>query len=58
MKVSPSILACDFSNLKEEIKSVDNADLLHLDIMDGVFVPNITLVPLWLKQLTNSLNSP
>jgi len=45
MKVSPSILACDFSNLKEEIKSVDNADLLHLDIMDGVFVPNITFGP-------------
>ena len=43
LKVAPSILSADFSKLSEEIKSVDNADLIHVDVMDGHFVPNITL---------------
>jgi ribulose-phosphate 3-epimerase len=58
MKVSPSILACDFSNLKEEIKSVDNADLLHLDIMDGVFVPNITFGPFMVETINKLTELP
>lgn len=43
IKISPSILAADFANLEDEIKRLGkSADLLHLDIMDGQFVPNIS----------------
>ncbi len=42
MKISPSILDADFSCLKEELESIKNADRIHLDIMDGHFVPNLS----------------
>ena len=44
MLVSPSLLAADFGNLDREIDMLNqsNADLIHLDVMDGVFVPNIS----------------
>lgn len=42
-KIAPSILSADFSRLGEEVKSVESADYLHFDVMDGVFVPNISI---------------
>ena len=43
IKIAPSILSADFANLERDIRRIDTADYVHVDVMDGLFVPNITI---------------
>ncbi|MBT2637182.1 MULTISPECIES: ribulose-phosphate 3-epimerase [unclassified Bacillus (in: firmicutes)] len=60
VKIAPSILSADFARLGEEIKDVERggADYIHVDVMDGHFVPNITIGPLIVEAIRPVTNLP
>ena len=60
IKISPSILAADFGNLSEECNKIhnSNADWFHLDVMDGLFVPNISFGMPIIKSIRNMTDKP
>ncbi len=58
IQIAPSILAADFVNMATELATIESADLVHVDVMDGHFVPNLTIGPPVVKAIKRAARSP
>lgn len=58
VKIAPSILSADFGRLAEEVAAIGSADYVHVDVMDGHFVPNLTIGPIVIEAVKRATNLP
>ncbi len=58
IKIAPSILAADFVNMASELATIESAELVHVDVMDGHFVPNLTIGPPIVEAIKGAAKSP